>query len=310
MPFLSPVPLITGPTGVGKSRVAVLVAERLGAEILSCDSRQAYKWLSIGTSKPSRDDLQRVPHHFIDHLEIEEEYSAGAFAEQAERVLAGLRNNDRAGLVVGGSTLYVHALTDGLSAIPDVPRSVRASVAKTLAEEGPAVVWERLTAADPDWSLHSDPSKTQRNLRALEVLQHTGIPMSVHQQNRMPTPFSYRVVVLTRPRAELYARINRRVDRMLSDGLVAEVEGVLKRGVDPTVNALQSIGYREVVTYLKGQIDASEMERRIKQNTRRYAKRQLTWYRRYPDYRWVVLDENESSELAAERVSDTLVART
>lgn len=276
-PFL----VLTGPTAVGKTELSVRLAERFGAEIVSADSRQVYKELTIGTAKPEPELLARVPHHFIDELHLGEPFSAGIFAEQAETRIREILARGRAPLIVGGSTLYLHALLHGLADVPPVAGEVRAALEERLVREGAHALYRELERVDPPSARTMDPTKTQRLVRALEVFHGTGRPLSDYHREQTPPPFSYRVLVLHRDRAVLYDRINRRVDAMLEAGLLDETRDLLRRGIDPSINALRTIGYREAISFLQGEVPYGEMVRLMKRNTRRYAKRQLTWFRRF-----------------------------
>ena len=279
-----PVPTIAGPTAVGKTELSLKLAERIGAEIISADSRQVYRSLDIGTAKPSAEARRRVPHHFIDEKELEEDFSAGQFAEAAHARIAQIRRRGREALVVGGSTLYLHALHFGLADIPDVPAEVRARLNERLEREGAGALFAELQAADPDRASTLDATKTEQVIRALEVYHHTGRTLTYYHQHQPEPPHEFTTLVLKRDRQRLYDRINRRVDRMLADGLVDEVRALHERGAGRHRPPLRTIGYREVFDFLEGKHDCAEMERLIKRNTRRYAKRQLTWFRRYDSY--------------------------
>lgn len=282
-----PFPLLTGPTAVGKTTLSLELAEHLDAEIISADSRQIYRELTIGTSKPEPDELARIPHHFIDELDLGTPFSAGEFARQANARIRSILERGRVPLVVGGSTLYLHALQFGLAEIPPVAPEVRQHLENRLADEGADALFDELLRFDPASAATLDPTKTQRLVRALEVYHGTGLPLSSYHKDQEPPPFTFNVIVLNRDRKALYARINQRVEGMLECGLLDEVRGLLERGVDPAEQALQTIGYQEPIAYLRGAIDYDEMVRLIKRNSRRYAKRQLTWFRRYPDYQWI-----------------------
>jgi len=283
-----PVLTIVGPTAVGKTTLSLNVAEQLDAEIISADSRQVYSELTIGTAKPSEEEQSRVPHHFIGERSVEgPPFSAGAFADAANARIRDIRSRGRQAIVVGGSTLYVHALQEGLADIPDVPQRVRDRLEGRLEEEGPEALYDELCAVDPRQAENNDPTKTHRVIRALEVYHHTGKPLTHYYDQQPEPPFSYRTVVLNRERSALYDRINRRVDRMLENGLLDEVRSVMTLDVDLDEAPLSTIGYREPIQFLRGEIDREEMVRLVKRNSRRYAKRQLTWFRRYDDYVWL-----------------------
>ncbi len=291
-PISSPhpaIPILTGPTGIGKTAYSLEIAERLNAEIISADSRQIYRELNIGTAKPDADALSRIPHHFVSELSLGASYSAGQFARQAYVRIRGILDRQRLPLVVGGSTLYLHALQRGLSAVPEADLDVRSDLEAQLARDGTGALFEELCQVDPDAAAHLDPTKTSRVVRALEVFRSTGTPLSHYHAIPSRTLFTFTVVVLDMDRTALYERINRRVDCMVSQGLVDEVRTLLEAGHDPAVQALQTIGYREAIGFLQAKYDRPEMIRLIKRNTRRYAKRQLTWFRRYPKYNRVQL---------------------
>jgi tRNA dimethylallyltransferase len=283
-PFLT----IAGPTAVGKTELSLNVAEELHAEIVSADSRQVYQELTIGTAKPSPEAQERVPHHFIGERSLHDPFSAGTYADEANERIRSIRERGRYPLVVGGATLYLHALQYGLADIPDVDDEVRERLEERLDEEGPEALYEELREVDPTQAEKSDPTKTQRVIRALEVYHGTGRPLTYYHENQPEPPFSFTTIVLNRDRDVLYDRINRRVDRMLEAGLLDEVRAVMDiEGVQLDEPPLSTIGYREPIQHLRGEIDYDEMVRLVKRNTRRYAKRQLTWFRRYDEYTWM-----------------------
>jgi tRNA dimethylallyltransferase len=283
-PFL----VLTGPTAVGKTGVSLELAERTGAEIVSADSRQVYRGLDIGTAKPSAEERARVRHHLVDELDVGEPWSAGRFAEAANGRIREILARGRVPLVVGGSTLYLEALVHGLAEVPPGDPEVRRALTAQVAAD-PVALFEELRRVDPQGAETLDPTKSQRLVRALEVFRTTGRPWSSFFEARQPPPYRYRVVVLTREREELYRRIERRVDEMIERGLVEENRRLLEDGHRLDTNPLRTIGYQEPLAFLEGQISFEEMVRRLKRNTRRYAKRQLTWFRRRAEYEWVDL---------------------
>ncbi|PEN15077.1 tRNA (adenosine(37)-N6)-dimethylallyltransferase MiaA [Longibacter salinarum] len=286
-----PILTLVGPTAVGKTSLSLALAQQLNAEIISADSRQVYEELTIGTAKPSPSELAQAPHHFIGERSVEgPPFSAGAFADAANARIREIRDRGKQAIVVGGSTLYVHALQEGLADIPDVPTSVREELSARLENEGPEALYAELQEVDPTQAEKNDPTKTQRVIRALEVYHHTGKPLTHFYENQPEPPFSYRTVVLNRDRQKLYDRINRRVDQMLDAGLLDEVREVMELDVNLDEAPLSTIGYREPIQHLRGDINRDEMIRLVKRNSRRYAKRQLTWFRRYDDYVWLEAD--------------------
>ena len=293
---------LVGPTAVGKTALSLDLAERLGAEIVSCDSRQVYRPLTIGSAKPSAAEQARVPHHFVDEKDLDEPFSAGRFAGAAHRRIADLLADGKRVMVVGGSTLYLEALAHGLSPIPATSGEARLRLNAQVAAGQAEQLFSRLQALDPASAATMDPTKTQRVVRALEVLEETGRMLSSFHAQREPPPHAFAVVVLDRPRAELYRRIEQRVDLMLDTGLLDENRAILAAGYPASLPALRTIGYQEPRAYLRGELTYDEMAEQIKRNTRRYAKRQLTWFRRRASYRWLDLSTCDGPQDAADEV--------
>ncbi len=279
--------VLAGPTGVGKTSLALDLAERLGVDILSADSRQAYRELDIGTAKPTPEQRARVRHHWVDVLDVGQPTSAGLFSREFDRLAAA----GPSPLVVGGSTLYVDAVVRGLAALPEVPPGVALDVfAETATAAGRAALFAELLAADPAAAATLDATKTQRVARFVGVLRVSGRGPSAWWAEAVPPRSDVQLFVLSRPRDEVYARIEARVDQMLADGLVDENRRLLGAGFAPDAPPLRTIGYQEPMAFLRGEISEGEMVRLLKQNTRRYAKRQFTWFRRYPEAVWVEAD--------------------
>ena len=284
------IPAILGPTAVGKTTLGIALAERLGGEIISADSRQIYRQLTIGTAKPSIAERRNVDHHFIDERDVSDAFSAGRFATAATERIDEILARDRVPIVVGGSTLYAEALLHGLSDIPKTSEATRTALMRRLKEDGADALFKELKRIDAQSAATMDVTKTQRIVRALEVYYDTGRPLSWYHGQRMAPPYHFIPFVLNRQRKVLYARINERVDRMLERGLLDENRRLLQY-CDPVVPIpLRTIGYREPMAYLRGDYDYSEMVRLLKRNSRRYAKRQLTWFRRRSEYVWIDMD--------------------
>ena len=296
--------IIAGPTASGKTHLSLQLASELNAEILSVDSRQVYRHLDIGTAKPNLAEQQGIVHHFIDEKDPTEVLSAGQYAEEAWRRIQAVHQQKKRVIAVGGSTLYLYALQFGLSNIPEVPDEIRQSLNQRLKEEGAQRLFAELERIDPQTALTMDPSKSQRIVRALEVYQGTGRPLSSYH-SAVEVPFAFKTVILDWDRAALYDRINRRVDQMIDRGLVDEVRRLKSMGFSPDLPSLNTIGYKEVFAHLDGAIDRAEMIRLIKRNTRRYAKRQLTWFRRFPEFEWV-RSADAYSFIMKEDISSTL----
>ncbi len=287
------IPIIAGPTGVGKTSVSLNVAESVGAEIVSCDSRQIFRQLSIGTAKATAEERARVKHHLIDELDLEDPYSAGIFANMAEKRITDILSRGLIPLVTGGSTLYLNALIFGLANIPKVDAQIRQRLNERIQTESSETLFEELAVVDPEFARTLDPTKSQRIVRGLEVHAGTGQPLSSFFSDHDPPQHEYELFVLTRDRSILYDRINRRVDHMIDNGLLEEIRGLVAAGATPAMDALQTVGYKEVVRFLNDELEREEMIDLIKRNTRRYAKRQLTWFRRYDQATWIDLDRGE-----------------
>jgi tRNA dimethylallyltransferase len=301
------IPALIGPTAVGKTVIGLALAERVGGEIISADSRQVYRHLTIGTAKPTPDELARVSHHFINELELSDPFSAGRFASEASVRIRQILSRGRIPIVVGGSTLYIEALLHGLSEVPPTSEVTRSKLMSRLSSEGSEALYEELSRVDPRTAATMDPSKTQRLVRALEVFHDTGRPLSFYHKRRSKPAFRFRPIVLTRTRKRLYDRINQRVDRMLDIGLVEENRRVADMVHRQSINPLQTIGYREPMSYIRGEIVYEEMVRLLKRNSRRYAKRQLTWFRRREEYTWLNLDSVGSTSDIMATLEDKLL---
>lgn len=281
--------VIAGPTAVGKTALCVQLAQEFKTEIVSADSRQFFRELSIGTAKPTPEEMQGVPHHFIDSHSITQEYNAGRYAADCHQLLRKLFKTHPLVILTGGSGLYVQAVTDGLDDLPRVPPAIRTQIQAELAAHGLPHLVAELAQTDPVAHARIDHQNPQRVVRALEITRATGRPFSsFHRAGPPPENPLFRSVkvALTRDRDVLYARINQRVEQMLAAGLRAEVEGLLPYRHH---QALQTVGYQEIFGFLDGQYDWAEAVRLLQRNTRHYAKRQLTWLRRDPAYQWVEL---------------------
>lgn len=279
---------VVGPTAVGKSEVAIELAEALGGEIVNADALQAYRYLDLGTAKPTAEERARVPHHLLDILEPSERYSAGEFARRARVVVAEITARGRLPIVVGGSGFYHRALVQGLAPVPSVPSSVRSALVARLESEGRDSLFRELFTVDPETAQGFGIGDTQRLLRALEVFHGTGVPLSTWWQRRSSDeePISALSIGLTVPRTILYHRIERRTAAMFAAGWVEEVRSLLSRGYTPDQPAFQAIGYRQIVAHLGGN---GPLEAAIEETltaTRQFAKRQLTWFRKEPDVEW------------------------
>ncbi|XOD68464.1 MAG: tRNA (adenosine(37)-N6)-dimethylallyltransferase MiaA [Flavobacteriales bacterium AspAUS03] len=276
--------LIVGPTAVGKTKFSIFLAQELGTEILSCDARQFYKELKIGTAMPSDVELETIPHHFIGQLNVHQAYTAGDFERDALQKIRSLFSKVDVVLMTGGSGLYEKAVTKGLNLFPQISPIVREEWITELKEKGLAFLQEKLKSQDPVYYQRVDLRNPQRLIRALAVIKAIGQPFSSFQKSMFrPRDFRLIKIGLILPREQIYRRIEQRVDQMMKMGLLQEAgECYTYRHL----NALQTVGYKEIFRYIEGQCTLREAVDGIKKNTRRYAKRQLTWYRRDPTITW------------------------
>jgi len=279
---------LVGPTAVGKTALSLPIAQALGAEIVNVDARQIYQHMDIGTAKPSLAQQAQVPHHLLDLLRPDQKSSAAQFAAAARPVLAELRQRGKRALLVAGSGLYLRALLYGLMPAPAAYEPLRGVLHRYADQHGSAALHRRLQHVDPVAAAFYHPHDRVRLIRALEVTYLTGEPFSRHcQRHQGQAPvLPYVGVALTRQRADLYARIAERTDAMLAAGWLAEVERLVALGYTRTCTAMQSLGYRELLAYVAGEVGWPETVARIKQATCHLAKRQLTWFRKMPRVRW------------------------
>jgi len=287
-PDKNPLILIVGPTGVGKSATALELAERLNGEIVNCDSMQVYRGFDIGTDKPSAEDRRRIPHHLLDVVDPAIQFTAADFAALAADAVTAIRRRGRVPFVVGGSGLYFKALLDGLFPGPGKDDSARRSLEMEAREKGLDALWNRLEAADPVYALKIGRRDRIRIIRALEVLTLTGVSMSDHFRTTQSPLRDFQEVRigLKLGREELTERIEKRVDRMFDRGLVAEVKALLSSGVHENSPPFRALGYKYVLQYLTGRITLEQAVALTKTDTRHYAKRQMTWFRKMAGICW------------------------
>ena len=278
--------ILLGPTAVGKTDYSITLARKHGSPVISCDARQIFRQMAIGTAVPSPEQLRAVPHHFIQTVPVDCAYTAGDYELEAVSLLERLFDEGHETLLMtGGSMFDIDAVCRGLDDLPDGDPVLRRELWDRLRTEGVAPLAEELHRLDPATYAVIDRSNSQRVIRALEVCLLTGRPFSSYKTGTVKRrSFTIEKIGLERPRAELYARIDARVGRMLEDGLVEEVRSLLPYR---ECQALQTVGYREIFDYLDGRTGLEEAADRIRVNTRHYAKRQLTWWRRDPDIRWI-----------------------
>jgi tRNA dimethylallyltransferase len=290
-----PVVVIVGPTAVGKSRVAVEVAQAFETEVLTADSRQVYRGMDVGTDKPAPEDRQGIPHRLIDLVDPDESFNAGLYRRRAIEEIERLYRDGRLPLVVGGTGLYVRTLLKGLCDAPPADPMIRAALKQEGESQGYDRLYARLVDVDPAAAMRLHPRDGSKVIRALEVYQLSGRRMSEFQQEHgfAQRPFSALIIGLNRDRAALYRRIEERIDQQLAHGLIEETQQLLAQGYQSTSAAMKGLGYRQVTEYLAGKYDADEMVRRFKRDTRHFSKRQMTWFRKEPGILWLTIQESE-----------------
>lgn len=287
--------ILTGPTGVGKSKLALELAERFPLEIISADSRQLFRGLDIGTAKPAPQDLAAVPHHQIDTLAPGQSYSAGEYSRDTLPLITAIAERGRLPLVVGGSGFYIETLLHPLFESKQQAASGRVELESRYRELDNSALYAEFSRIDPQAAAGIDVNDRRKILRYLEIFSLEGEPPTVVFQNTPSTSeLSYTLFVLHDERERLYRQINERVERMIEQGLVTEVQQLLVAGSQPQDNAMLSVGYREIVSHLQGETTLAEAIVAIKKNTRNYAKRQLTWFRRWPEAIWILPEQRDT----------------
>lgn len=291
--------MVVGPTCVGKTGVSIVLAQRLGTEIISADSMQIYRHMDIGTEKPTTEQRAAAPHHMLDIIKPTEGFSAGLYIEAVRPIMERLHSGGRVPVVVGGTGLYVKAMTRGLFDGPDADAGLRAELAKM----GELEMYMKLKALDPAAASAIEPSDIRRIIRALEVCMKSGRRISdLRAERTLPFACEFIKIALTRDRKELYSMIDARVDEMFNRGLLEEVRVLL--AMRPHETPMQAIGYKEVAAHLAGEYDLDEAVRLVKRNTRRYAKRQFTWFNAEPGLRWVDVTGMADAGAMASRVME------
>ena len=303
----SPLICIVGPTAVGKTEIAIQLAQHLDAEIVSLDSRQIFRGMDIGTAKPTPEQQRAVPHHLIDCVDVDQTFSVAEYQRLADTAIAEIRGREKRAMAVGGAGLYFRGIIDGLFDGPGADAEIRAKLQREVDEHDNVALHERLRRCDPETANRVHPNNLVRVIRALEIYELTGKPISALQQQwKMNEPrYPFRAFGLNMPRETLYQRIEERVDRMVEAGLIEEVKGLLDQGCPRNCVAMQSFGYKELIDYLDRNRTLDEAIALLKQNTRRFAKRQLTWFRNDPRIEW--LDTSQFSSI--DGIVDNLIAK-
>lgn len=303
-PSQPPVIVLVGPTAIGKSRVAIDLAKALGTEVLTADSTQVYRGMDIGTDTPSSEERREVPHRLIDLVNPDEPFNAGEYRRHAMAEIDRLHREHRMPLVVGGTGLYVRALLRGLWPGPPVDWELRRALEQEAQERGMASLYQELSDVDPERARGVHPNDSVKVLRALEIYRQTGQPASqAHEQHRFQEkPFSALLLGLTMDRDALYRRIDQRVHIEIEKGLVEETRRLLSQGYARSLTSMKSLGYRQMAGFLEGEYDFDEAVRRLKRDTRHFAKRQMTWFRKEPEIEWVNVLADESPASITTRI--------
>jgi tRNA dimethylallyltransferase len=280
--------ILLGPTGVGKSKLALEWAEELGGEIISADSMQVYRHMDIGTAKPTLDDQRRVQHHLIDLVTPDEPFHAAFYRTLGRKTIDQLHQDEKPIWVVGGTGLYIKTLTQGLFSSPKIDPRLRETLKQEAREKGTSFLYERLKGVDVKTASRLHPHDLFRIVRALEIFDSTGVPISFFREQHHfgERPYITLKIGLETKREKLYHRIEERVDQMLEKGFLQEVEGLIAMGYGPELKPMQSLGYKQMVQFLSKEMEWEETVRQIKRDTRRYAKRQLTWFKADREVQW------------------------
>ena len=289
---------IAGPTASGKTALSIALAKELDGEIVSCDSMQVYKDMNIGTAKPTAEEMEGIPHHMLSVAEPWEDFSVGKYCDMASPIVDDILARGKTAIIVGGTGLYMDALIKGNDFAPVPSTGRREELEKLATEQGIEAVIEQLRAVDPESAQRLHPSDQKRIIRAMEVYLETGETITEHNRKTQLIPPRYNPVWFAledADRANLYARIDRRVEIMLKQGLIAEIQGLLDRGIPEKATAMQAIGYKEFVDALQGRSSIETATALVQQSSRKYAKRQLTWFRRNSAIHWLRREENEGT---------------
>lgn len=299
--------VIVGPTCSGKTKLSIRLAEFLSTEIISADSRQIYKKLNIGTAKPSDSELKKIKHYFINELEPSEEFNASKFEEQALRIIKNIFLKRKVPIVAGGSGLYIKALIDGIGETVETNDELRTKYLELRRNFGKEYLYDELKKVDPESASKMLPQNWKRVMRALEVFELTGKPIWHHHLEQKKTnDFDFRQFGLLWDREQLYKNIELRVDAMIENGLVKEVENILNSGYSKSLNALNTVGYKEIIQYLENEISLDRAIELIKRNSRRYAKRQMTWFNRDKRITWYQIHERDDITQVYDKIITTI----
>jgi len=301
--------VIVGPTGSGKTSLSLKISQLIPSEIISADSRQIFKYLNIGTAKPSKDQIQKVTHHLINILDPSENYDVSIFEKDVERIIDQILKNNKTPIVVGGSGLYIKALIDGIFETADKDEEYRKELLQKRKEFGNEFLYEELKKVDLISAEKMLPQNWKRVMRALEVYHSTGKPIWKHHQQHSSSKeirYSFKQFGLNWDREILYKNINKRVDEMFENDFVDEVQNILNKGYAKNLNSLNTVGYKEMIQHVEGEISLERAIELIKRNTRHYAKRQMTWFKKDKRIQWFAINDLSELDRIAEKIVATL----
>ena len=293
--------MIAGPTASGKTSLSVELAARIDGEIISVDSRQCYRLLDIGTAKPGKTEMEMVRHHNISVLDLHESDSVALFNDREKKYREGIQNRGKKVIYCGGSTLHLQSIIRPLDEIPPSNPEQIAELNRLANQKGLQFLFDELNKIDPVYAKKMDGYNRQRIIRALDVWKQTGKPFSsFHEGSSFEKPDDLMVFIIFHPRKQLHQRISDRTDQMFENGFLDEVRSILEKGYSPQLQSLQTVGYKEAISYLQGEIEYDQMVKDIKTATRRYAKRQITWFRRWPFTQQLNAEDKTTKELLNE----------
>lgn len=304
--------VIAGPTASGKTDLAINLALKTDGEVISADSMQIYRYMNIGTAKPSKEEMMGIPHHMIDIVDPDENYNVALYKKEAEHWIKDILSREKLPIIAGGTGLYINSLIYNIKFNETVVNGdFRKKMNSIAVSKGQKVLHEMLQKVDPESAAKIHFNNVKRVIRALEVYEYTNKPMSQHQkESRLEPPqYRYLVFILNMDREELYERINKRVDKMLEAGLVDEVKGLLKMGYKPGSTALQGLGYKEIISFLNNEMPFDEAIRVLKRDTRHYAKRQLTWFKAIANAIWLT-SSSKNIEKNTKKIQEYLETST
>ena len=303
--------IVAGPTAVGKTKYAIEIAKAFQGEIISADSMQIYKYMDIGSAKPTKEELAQAKHYLVDEIDPREDFSAAEYQLAAKKYIEKVFQENKTPIVSGGTGLYLNSLIYDMDfSVMPKQENFRKELEKEAKQYGVEHVHNRLKALDPAAAERIHPNNLKKVIRAIEVFETTGEGIREFQESFIPTEdYSCLLIGLTRDREELYRRIDIRVDHLLEAGLVKEIESLLEKGLTEDSISMKGIGYKEIIAYLHGEYDLAEAVRLVKQNTRRYAKRQLTWLRRYHYMIWFNLSEYDTEEKALSAIFEVIQSK-